>query len=156
MDASTDLEIRKAEQADLQAIIALFAADEIGAHNDSSEPEVFHEYLAAFARIESSSLQALYVACLGDEVVGTFQTTWLTSLPGRGKPRLLVEAVQTRDDMRGRGIGARMMRHAIERARAEGASKVQLSSNAMRMDAHRFYERLGFVRSHFGFHMPLK
>ncbi|MNW21856.1 aminoalkylphosphonic acid N-acetyltransferase [compost metagenome] len=58
--------------------------------------------------------------------------------------------------MRGRGIGERMMRHAIERAREKGAVKVQLSSNAARRDAHRFYERLGFVRSHFGFHMPLK
>ncbi|MNT78897.1 aminoalkylphosphonic acid N-acetyltransferase [compost metagenome] len=89
-------------------------------------------------------------------MVGTFQATLLTSLPGRGRPRLLIEAVQTRKDMRGRGIGARMIRHAIERAREEGAAKVQLSSNATRTDAHRFYERLGFVRSHFGFHMPLK
>ncbi|MBP1874651.1 hypothetical protein J2Z19_004377 [Ensifer adhaerens] len=33
---------------------------------------------------------------------------------------------------------------------------MQLASNATRAAAHRFYERLGFVRSHFGFHMPLK
>lgn len=156
MDATTDLEIRKAERADLQAIIAIFAADEIGAHNDTSEPEAFDEYLAAFASIEASPLQTLYVARLGNEVVGTFQTTLLTSLPGRGKPRLLVEAVQTRDDMRGRGIGARMMGYAVARAREQGVAKVQLSSNATRIAAHRFYERLGFVRSHLGFHMPLK
>ncbi|RDL52121.1 hypothetical protein BLJAPNOD_03273 [Ensifer sp. M14] len=156
MHAMTDLDIRKAERADLPAIIALFAADDVGAHDDTVEPEAFGDYLAAFVRIEASPLQTLYVACRGQGVVGTFQTTLLTSLPGRGRPRLLIEAVQTRTDMRGRGIGERMMRHAIERAREEGAVKVQLSSNAARSDAHRFYERLGFVRSHFGFHMPLK
>lgn len=156
MDATTDFEIRKAELADLPAIISLFAADEVGGHGDTTDPEAFADYLAAFARIEASPLQTLYVARLGEEVVGTFQTALLTSLPGRGQPRLVIEAVQTREDMRGRGIGARMMRHAIERAREEGAAKVQLSSNATRTAAHRFYERLGFVRSHFGFHMPLK
>jgi GNAT superfamily N-acetyltransferase len=156
MDSTTDLDIRRAELTDLPHIIALFAADQVGGHGDTTEPEAFDEYLAAFARIEASPLQSLYVARLGDQVVGTFQTTLLTSLPGRGKPRLLVEAVQTRQDMRGRGIGERMMRHAIDRAREAGAAKVQLASNAARAAAHRFYERLGFVRSHFGFHMPLK
>lgn len=156
MGATTDFDIRKAELADLPAIIALFAADGVGGHEDTASPEAFSDYLAAFTRIDASPLQTLYVASLGNEVVGTFQTTLLTSLPGRGKPRLLVEAVQTRDDMRGRGIGARMMRYAVARAKEQGAAKVQLSSNAMRTDAHRFYERLGFVRSHLGFHMPLK
>lgn len=156
MDATTDFDIRRAELADLPDIIALFAADEVGGHGDTTEPEAFADYLAAFARIDTSSLQTLYVACLGDHVVGTFQTTLLTSLSGRGKPRLLIEAVQTRVDMRSRGIGERMMRHAIERAREAGAAKVQLASNATRTAAHRFYERLGFVHSHFGFHMPLK
>lgn len=156
MDATVDFDIRRAELADLPDIIALFAADEVGGHGDTTEPEAFADYLAAFARIDNSALQTLYVACLGDDVVGTFQTTLLRSLSGRGKPRLLIEAVQTREDMRGRGIGERMMRHAIERAREAGATKVQLASNATRAAAHRFYERLGFVRSHFGFHMPLK
>ncbi|WP_457582914.1 N-acetyltransferase family protein [Ensifer canadensis] len=152
----TDLDIRKAERADLPDIIALFAADEVGGHGDTVEPEAFGDYLAAFERIKASPLQTLYVARLGEEVVGTFQTTLLTSLPGRGQPRLVIEAVQTRKDVRGRGIGARMMHHAIERAREEGVAKVQLSSNAARTEAHRFYERLGFVRSHYGFHIPLK
>ena len=48
-----------------------------------------------------------------------------------------------------------MMRFAIEQARGAGARLVQLSSNNARSDAHRFYERLGFVRSHAGFKMKL-
>jgi hypothetical protein len=32
---------------------------------------------------------------------------------------------------------------------------LELSSNKTRKDAHRFYERLGFARSHEGFKMKL-
>lgn len=156
MDAIAELLIREAEQADLPAIVALFANDQLGGHGDTTEPDAFGDYLAAFEKIEKSPMQTLYVAVLGNEVVGTFQTALHTSLSGRGSSSLIVEAVQTREDMRGRRIGERMMRHAIAQAREQGAVKVQLTSNAQRADAHRFYERLGFTRSHFGFRMPLK
>lgn len=151
-----DLEIRQAARGDLPAIIALFANDRLGGHGDTTEPDAFGDYLSAFEEISRSPHQTLYVADLGGEVVGTFQTALLTSLPGRGSSSLVIEAVQTREDMRGRGIGERMVRHAIAEAQARGAAKVQLTSNAVRVDAHRFYERLGFERSHFGFKMRVK
>ena len=88
-------------------------------------------------------------------VVGTFQTTMIISLLARGSKSLTIEAVHTSAEMRGKGIGAAMMRFAIEQARGAGARLVQLSSNNARSDAHRFYERLGFVRSHAGFKMKL-
>lgn len=156
MDAVAELLIRKAERGDLPAIIGLFADDEIGGHGDTTDDEAFGDYVAAFEKIEASSLQTLFVAVLGDEIVGTFQTALHTTLSGRGSSSLIVEAVQTRGDMRGRGIGERMMCHAVAEARERGASKVRLTSNGVRADAHRFYERIGFTRSHVGFLMPLK
>ncbi len=57
--------------------------------------------------------------------------------------------------LRGSGIGAAMMRHAIATAREKGIGLVELSSNKSRTDAHRFYERLGFAKSHEGFKMAL-
>ena len=36
-----------------------------------------------------------------------------------------------------------------------GCYRIQLTSNTARPDAHRFYERLGFVPSHVGFKMRL-
>jgi GNAT superfamily N-acetyltransferase len=39
---------------------------------------------------------------------------------------------------------------AISQARERGAAMVQLTTDASRVDAHRFYERLGFVPSHVG------
>jgi GNAT superfamily N-acetyltransferase len=67
----------------------------------------------------------------------------------------MIEAVQTRADMRGKGIGAEMIRYCIERGRASGVRLVQLMSNNDRADAHRFYNRLGFRRTHAGFKMKL-
>ncbi|ANL34064.1 GCN5-related N-acetyltransferase protein [Rhizobium phaseoli] len=98
----------------------------------------------------------LYVAEVSGEVVGTFQTMMTTSLTGRGSSAMIIEAVQTRSDMRGQGIGARMIEFAIAEAKGRGVRLVQLTSNAIRKDAHRFYERLGFKPSHLGFKMALK
>ena len=47
------------------------------------------------------------------------------------------------------------MRAAIEQARALGCYRVQLTSNEVRHDAHRFYEHLGFTPSHRGFKLAL-
>lgn len=153
--ASAGLTIRPADRGEVAAIVAMIASDSIGGHGDTGDPQALPDYLAAFDRIAASPNDSLYVALLGDDVVGTFQATLITTLLGRGASLMRVAAVHTRPDLRGRGIGAAMMRHAIEVARSAGAASVQLTSNAGRTDAHRFYERLGFQRSHAGFKLKL-
>ena len=145
MDAIVNtLTIRHARRSDLPAMVALFADDTLGGHGDTTDPDMLENYVAAFERIQASANDTLYVAEMGGIVVGTFQTTLMTSLPGRGSSSLLVEAVQTRRDRRGQGIGEAMVCFAIDQARQLGLAKVQLTSNAARTDAHRFYKRLGF------------
>lgn len=95
--------IRQASREDLPALVAMFAADALGGHGDTTEAEAFPDYLGAFAVIEASPDQTLYVAERGGEVVGTFQTMVTTSLTGRGSSAMIIEAVQTRADMRGQG-----------------------------------------------------
>ncbi|WHA40058.1 GNAT family N-acetyltransferase [Agrobacterium larrymoorei] len=151
-----NLVIREAREEDVPALAALFAADEIGGHGDTTDEAALPDYLAAFRAIAMSPNETLYVGELDGAVVGTFQTAVLTKLVGRGAVSMVIEAVQTREDMRGRGIGAIMIRYCIEEARKRGLSTVQLTSNAARIDAHRFYERLGFEKRHFGFRMKLK
>jgi GNAT superfamily N-acetyltransferase len=154
--AEPDLLIRRAREADLNVLIAIFAADGVGGDGDTTDPEAFEDYLRAFHVIDASPNEQLFVAELGGEVVGTFQIVFNRTLTGRGSLSMMIEAVQTREDVRGRGIGAVMIRHAIEEARRRGCRLVQLTSNMARLDAHRFYERLGFAKSHFGFKMKLK
>ena len=148
--------IRPAREDDLGALIALFAADPLGGHEDTTDPVAHPRYLAAFQSIAASPDQTLYVAERNGEVVGTFQTMITTSLTGGGAASMIIEAVRTRDDMRGQGIGAQMIEYCIEEAKRRDVRLVQLTSNAARKDAHRFYERLGFKPSHLGFKIALK
>ena len=152
----TGLTIREAREGDIASIVARFAADALGGHGDTAAPDALPDYVAAFRSIAASNNDTLYVAERGGEIVGTFQTTMIISMNGRGSKKLTIEAVQTRSDMRGKGIGTAMMRFAIEQARAADVRLVQLTSHKARADAHRFYERLGFVQSHAGFKMKLR
>ena len=150
------LVIRPALEADLPALIALFADDPLGGHDDTTDSQASDDYLQAFQAIDASPNEQLFVAEIEGEVVATFQLVFSRTLTGRGALSMIIEAVQTRADMRGRGIGARMIAHAVEQARHRDCRLVQLTSNMARTDAHRFYERLGFAKSHFGFKMRLK
>jgi GNAT superfamily N-acetyltransferase len=147
--------VRQARLDDLPAIVALFAEDAVGGHGDTVDHSAMPDYRAAFDWIEASPSDRLHVAELDGQVVGTFQTTRIVSLAARGSASVKISSVQTRSDMRGLGIGATMMRVAIDNARETGAATIQLVSNLRRVDAHRFYERLGFERSHAGFRMTL-
>ncbi|TPP10764.1 GNAT family N-acetyltransferase [Rhizobium glycinendophyticum] len=150
------VQIREATENDLKAIVALFADDPLGGHGDTTDPDALPAYRAAFSRIAASPSETLYVAELDGEVAGTFQTMVTTTMTALGSSNMIIEAVQTRADMRGRGIGAAMIGFAVEKARADGMRLVQLTSNAARKDAHRFYQRFGFAPSHLGFKLKLK
>jgi GNAT superfamily N-acetyltransferase len=151
----SDLLVRPAEPGDLEAIIRLHEEDELGGHGDAWTPAYRPSYEAAFAAIARSPENDLFVALSGGEVVGTFQLTFIPNLTGRGALRVKVESVKVKAARRSLGIGARMMDFAARCARDHGAAMLELSSNKTRKDAHRFYERLGFVRSHEGFKMKL-
>jgi GNAT superfamily N-acetyltransferase len=152
----SELIIRRARETDLPDLIAIFAADDKGGHGDTTDEAAYEDYLRAFHMIDASGNEQLFVAELDGAVVGTFQTLFNRTLTGRGSLAMILEAVQTRPDMRGRGIGAQMIAYAIEEAKRRDCRLVQLTSNAARLDAHRFYERLGFAKSHAGFKMKLK
>ena len=143
--------IRDAVEADVPALVSIFASDAKGGHGDTTDPQAKPDYVAAFHWIDASRDNRLFVAELDGEVVGTAQVTFVVTLTGRGSLKMLVEAVQVREDMRGRKIGEALMAHCIETARTHGAVMIALTSNAVRTDAHRFYERLGFAKSHDGF-----
>jgi len=151
----TTLTIREAEGRDLEAIIRLHEEDELGSHGDAWTPENRPAYEAAFAAIAQSPENSLFVALDGEEVVGTFQLTFIPNLTGRGALRVKVESVKVKGARRSGGIGGLMMAFVEEEALRRGARLLELSSNKTRTKAHRFYERLGFSRSHEGFKKKL-
>ena len=56
-----------------------------------------------------------------------------------------VEDVVIRDGERGKGYGTLLLKKLIERAKARGASVVQLTSNPSRTAANMLYKKLGFT-----------
>jgi GNAT superfamily N-acetyltransferase len=148
-----DLEIRPAVRDDIPAIVALLADDPLGARRESTDD--LTPYLTAWDRIAGDPHQHLMVAVREGRVVGTFQLTIIPGLSRRGATRSLIEAVRVHTDERGSGLGTRLMEWAIAESRRQGCHMVQLTSDATRTDAHRFYERLGFTASHVGFKLAL-
>ncbi|MDO0926883.1 GNAT family N-acetyltransferase [Streptomyces sp. TG1A-8] len=148
-----DLGIRRATADDLPAIVAMLADDPLGAQRES--PDDLAPYLAALDRLEADPHQHLVVAVREDRVIGTLQLTVIPGLSHRGATRAVIEAVRIHADERGGGLGGRLIEWAIDTSRELGCRLVQLTSDKSRVDAHRFYERLGFTASHEGFKLRL-
>lgn len=145
--------LRTATRADLPAVLALLADENRVV--DPASVVVDGAYERAFADIESDPRNEMLVLVDGDTVLGCLQATYIPGLGKRGEERALIEAVRIRADRRGGGLGRELMRQAIDRARLRGCALVQLTSGKRRADAHRFYESLGFDRSHEGFKLAL-
>jgi GNAT superfamily N-acetyltransferase len=93
----------------------------------------------------------VFVADLDGEVVGLCQVLVFQHFQHVGGWCCEVETVHVRADLRGRGVGAMLLAAAEALALERGCYRIQLTSNAVRADAHRFYERQGYDPSHQGF-----
>ncbi|WP_055699832.1 MULTISPECIES: GNAT family N-acetyltransferase [Streptomyces] len=148
-----DLEIRPAVADDLPAIVGMLADDPLGAARES--PDDLTPYVTAFERLADDPNQHLVVAVREGRVVGTLQLTIIPGLSRKGSTRSIIEGVRVHADERGSGLGTRFIEWAVEESRRQNCQLVQLTSDATRTDAHRFYERLGFSASHVGFKLQL-
>jgi ribosomal protein S18 acetylase RimI-like enzyme len=153
--SAEDVRFRQARFDDLEAIVRVFMGDGEGGHGDAWNEETRPAYEEAMRRVLASEANTLFVAERGGEVIGTIQVTIIPGLVSRGRTRAKLESVHVRPEWRGRGVGEAMVRAALAFAKARGAGIVELSSNKKRVAAHRFYERLGFARSHEGFKLLL-
>ncbi|WP_424235681.1 N-acetyltransferase family protein [Actinophytocola sp.] len=147
------MRIRRAVAADVPAIVAMLADDPLGAKRERPGDPAYAE---AFEDIDADPRQLLVVATTGADVVGTLQLTFIPGLSRLGATRALIEAVRVRSDQRGGGLGGQLIQWAIDTARERGAAMIQLTTDASRKDAHRFYERLGFAPTHVGMKLPLR
>lgn len=143
------MKIRRARREDVAAIVALYADDMLGAARET--PDALDVYYAAFDRLDGE----LLVGELDGRVIATLHLTLIQQLSSQAAKVAQIEAVRVAGALRGGGLGEALVRDAIARARAAGCARVQLTSNSERRDAHRFYQRLGFVASHTGFKLPL-
>jgi GNAT superfamily N-acetyltransferase len=153
---SATMILREARREDLPTIVRMLADDPLGKKRHRVEDPLPKDYYAAFDAIAASPGNGLYVAEAGGAIVGTLQLTFIPGLDYLGAERMLIEAVRVARDRRNSGIGKAMIAEAIAIARRRGCQRVELTSSASRKDAHRFYERLGFIASHVGMKLMLK
>ena len=147
---------RDATEADLPAIVALLADDERGAARERPVEPLPPEYAAAFKAMAGQGDNHLLVAVHDAQVIGCLQLTFIAGVSHLGMRRAQIEGVRVARSRRGQRVGERMMDEAITRARQAGCGAVQLTTNAARIDARRFYARLGFAASHVGMTLSLE
>ncbi|MCK8522848.1 GNAT family N-acetyltransferase [Aquimarina sp. D1M17] len=150
------MHFRKATKKDISDVVKMLADDDLGAKREKYSNPLPQTYLDAFDAIDSDPNQELIVVENDDqEILGTFQLSFLQYLTYQGGVRAQIEAVRIRKDQRGKGIGKQMFEWAINRAQQKGAHVLQLTSNKERLKAILFYKNLGFVDSHEGMKLHL-
>ncbi len=149
-------EIRKATISDLWQIVALLADDPLGNQREMLQDPLPEKYVKAFEHISEDGNQELMVLEENEEVIGTFQLTFIPYLTYQGGIRAQIEAVRIKSSRRGEGLGEKAFRWAIEKAKKRGAHLLQLTTDKQRPEALNFYEKLGFIASHEGMKMHFK
>jgi ribosomal protein S18 acetylase RimI-like enzyme len=143
--------IRRARRDDVAAIVAMLADDPLGSARERIEDPLPPPYFSAFEAVDLDPNIHLVVAENGDdEVVGCLQLCILPGLSSQGAPRALIEDVRVASHCRSQGIGEQIVRWAINEARAKNCRLVELVTHNTRVDAQRFYVKLGFQQSHKG------
>lgn len=149
------MEFITATEEHLPAIVQLLADDEFGITRERYEIPLPKEYIEAFAKLNNQIGNSLIVAIDNGIVVGCLQLTIIPGISRLGATRGQIEGVRVDKDYRDKGVGEELFRYAINQAKTMGCEMVQLTTDKQRKDAHRFYERLGFITSHDGMKLIL-
>jgi ribosomal protein S18 acetylase RimI-like enzyme len=151
MAATSSITIRRAHRDDVSAIVAMLADDSLGRGRERLEDPLPSCYSQAFDQLDADpNIQLVVAEGEGGIVVGCLQLCILPGLSSQGASRGLIEDVRVTSQCRSRGIGEQLVQWAVGEARAKGCKLVELLTHHTRVDAQRFYERLGFARSHVG------
>ncbi len=149
--------IREATEADLPRLVELLAqlSPDEPDREDLSEPLPFAYHLM-LRHIQETPGNRIFVLEVRKRIVGTVALSVFPNLSHTGTPYAIIENVIVDAKHRSKGYGEALIRHAVEEARKAGCYKVSLTSNKRRTEAHRFYERLGFQRTHEAFRINLE
>ncbi len=145
------LVFRRAIVDDLPFIVGLYVEDAVIPTGDDPAEAMSQPYLDGLAAIDADPNQILAIAELGGERVGTIQITFIPGLNRRAMWKGLLEGVHISAAYRNKGLGTELVDWALAQCKARGCGMAQLTSNKQRVDAHRFYERHGWKKSHEGF-----
>lgn len=149
------MKIREARSEDVPAIVGLYADDELGVSRERAQDPLPDAYWEAFAELDADPRHQLVVLEEDGEVVGTLQLSFIPHLVRVGARRAQIEAVRVAAHRRNAGLGRVLVDWAIDEAARQGCGLVQLTTDASRTDAHRWYSSFGFEATHVGMKLTL-
>ncbi|TWC43002.1 N-acetylglutamate synthase-like GNAT family acetyltransferase [Pseudomonas sp. SJZ079] len=129
--------VRAACSGDAQALAGLL--QQLGDDEPRADPT-----LLALRLSELPHSRVVLVAERDGRLLGTCTVNLIEHLAHNFARSAILEDLVVHADVRGLGIGQRLIASAVERARAWGCYKLALSSNLSREAAHRFYAQQGF------------
>ncbi|SDS81935.1 Predicted N-acetyltransferase YhbS [Paenibacillaceae bacterium GAS479] len=138
------VQIRQAESRDVKALSGLFA-ELMGYESDTQEMR---------RQLELISSESHYYVAVADweqQLVGTAMGIVCRDLVGNCTPFLLVENVVVSGKTRGKGVGRLLMQRLEQYGSEHGCSYVLLASSNDRIEAHQFYENIGYRGAKRGF-----
>lgn len=143
--------IRDARREDLPRLVELLQQMSLDEPRERTSESLDDAYYRAFDKIEAAKGQRLLVIEAAGRVIGTASLAIVANLSYRGRPHAIVDNVVVADGERGKGYGEALIRFCLDQAQAAGCTRLSLTTDLRRTDAHRFYERLGFKHSHRGY-----
>ena len=146
--------LREARREDVRRVVEMLADDDSARSREDLSGDM-SSYHAAFDAIAADPNNTLYVWDANGVVMGCLQLTFLPGISYQGSWIAQVEGVRVDGSLRGTGIGEKMMEAVIAKSRERGCKHLQLTTNKRRIDAQRFYKRLGFAGSHEGMKLEL-
>ena len=133
--------IREAKAEDVPDIIRLVA--QLDFVVDESGAEARRQHLA-------SKGEPLLIAAVDGRPAGLLNWHVMETIH-RPRPVGRIVTLVVDEDTRGMGIGTKLIAEAERRLREAGCGLLEVTSNMRLVDAHQFYERLGFERSSYRF-----
>jgi GNAT superfamily N-acetyltransferase len=133
-----DISIRKATKADLPQLLKLY-------RELQPDDQLIDESMASVVWEQAVSSGVTYVVA---ESVGIIVAScYIAIIPNMTRqcaPIGFIENIITAADYRRQGIGRKLLKSTVEYAKKQGCYKVTLQSGMKRVDAHKFYESIGF------------
>lgn len=145
------VDICLADESDLEGVLGLRPEFR------SPGPPTANEQ-ATWTRMMATSDLRVYVAKIGDVVVGNLTTMMMPNVTYDCAPTLFIEGVLVSPEQRRQGVATAMMAMALADAEQAGCDKVQLLSHKRHATdgAHELYTGLGFAAEAEGFRLYLR
>ena len=138
--------LRRATEADAKHVASLLA--ELG------YPSKVADVRNRLCGLRHSRASCFLVAQSASEVIGLVSAELVPYFPN-GSTICRVTGLVVSTHHRGRGVGEKLLAGAADFAREHHCSGIEITSAEHRLDAHRFYRRLGFSRTSLRFFQAL-